>query len=119
MKEIIYKNLTSRDNKTKVISATEIARKNNFLVETTRQTKYLIRDFLSLSAERNISTKKPEIYIRREINDANKKFNWKIKGRILAKYNGKIYPIDYEHTFNTEIVILKKQRKEQKNEKEK
>ncbi len=111
MKEIIFKNLTSKNKRIKNISATEILRKNNILIESNRETKYFINN--PLRSIRNISIKKPEIHILKDIDTCKntKKFNWKIKGKILIKFNAQIIPIDYEHTYELEIVNLAKNKK--------
>jgi len=113
MREIVFKNFTSQDSRIKNISATEILRHDKMLVESSRDTKYLIHRPIEHDQKtlRNFSLNKPQIYILKHLDaETNtKKFAWKIKGKMLAKYNDKIFPIDFEHSFSLEIVNLKKQ----------
>lgn len=113
MKEIIFKNLTSPDNKIKNISTTQIQKSNNILIESCRETKYLVHNPVQVYNLKNHSLKRPDIYILKnfDTNNNTKKFTWKIKGEILTNHNDKTFLLDYEHSFSLEIVNLEKAKK--------
>jgi len=117
MREIVFKNFTSSDNRKKSTSATEILRHQNILVESCRETRYLVKNSITNPRLlKNHLLKKPEVFISRnfDTHDKTKKFSWKIKGEMFINYDSKIFPVNYEHSFTLEVVDLVEQKRKVK-----
>ena len=105
MRDLLYKNLTSRDRGRKVIATSEVADKEGIHSVVRRYFAYIVKQVPSADIEKP----KPYLYVLKEKNSKEKRehFFCKIKGSIIAANNGKLLLISFVHALKVELTASK------------
>lgn len=103
MRDLIFKNLTSRNKARKILLAKETIKEDGIL---TRIQKHLIYEVHELKEERAPDKKlKNELFILKEKNTKLKteSFFIKIKSSMYANYNEKVFIINFLHSLRIDL----------------
>lgn len=103
MRDLVFKNLTSRDKSRKILLAKEIINEEGIL---TRIQKHLIYDIHELKENESQNKKiKNELFILKERNTKlkNESFFIKMKNSMYANSNNKVYLINFLHSLRIEL----------------
>ncbi len=96
MRDLLYKNLTSRDKRRKVIACSEISDKQGVRSIIRRHFIYMVKEVSGASPQ------KPEPYLYvlkvRDTKTQTEKFLCRIKGSVFVVHNGKLFLIIFQHS---------------------
>ena len=101
MRELLFKNLTSKDKSRRILYAKEITNEEGI---TTRIQKHLIYAIKETALDSQDKKIKPEIFILKEKNTKEKResFFIKMKGGIYANCNNKLFAVSFLHSLKIE-----------------
>lgn len=101
MRELLFKNLTSREKRRKVFYVSEVAEKDGFLAHTRRYFIYLIKE--SQNIREALSS--PRFYILKIRNHKEKreKLFFKVKGNFYVVNNNCLYIVYFCHSLEIEL----------------
>lgn len=102
MRDLLFKNLTSRDRKRRIISSSEIADKEGVR-------SIIRRHFICMVEEikgQSIDKPAPYLYVLKEQNtkEHKQRFFCKVKGSICAVNRGRLFLIVFMHSLSIDLV---------------
>ncbi len=102
MRDLVFKNLTSKDKSRRVLCAREKIEEDGI---TTRIKKHLIYAIRQTSKGETAQKIKPELFIIKEKDSKTKKesFFIKMKGGMYANCNKKLLHIDFLHSLRIDL----------------
>ena len=103
MRDLVFKNLTSKDRTKKILSAKEIINENGILTRIQKHLIYIVRE----ATEEDSKNKKieNELFITKEKKSNQKKesFFVKMKGGMYTNCNNKLFVINFLHSLKIEL----------------
>ncbi|MCM8799400.1 MAG: hypothetical protein NC900_01530 [Candidatus Omnitrophica bacterium] len=108
MRNLVFKNLSSKDRSRKVLVSTESFDKSGIHTYISRHLICLIKEVTKEESPNKIS---PSLYILKERNNQTQKerFIFRLKGSIYTVVNGRLYLISFLHSFRIKLSILKEE----------
>jgi hypothetical protein len=104
MRDLLFKNLTSVDNKRKVLACAEIVDSAGVRTTVRRHFIYMVREI----AQKPAKMDEPYLLVEK-VHDTKRRierFFCKMKGSIIASYNNRLYHIRFMHTLNISLCAL-------------
>jgi len=102
MRQVVYKNLTSRNRRRRIVSVSEQTEKGEFLTHTQKVFIYIVRKETEV-AQAPIC---PEFYITKIVNrkDKTERFVFRIKGVLDVVKDGNLVKVDFCHSLRIDIM---------------
>ena len=103
MREILYKNLTSKKNRRRIISVSEKSENKEYRTHTRKTFVYKLSKLKSI---KQVKLQTPVFYITKCYNSKTKeeKFRLRIRGVLNVARDGQNYRVDFSHGLKIDIV---------------
>ncbi len=104
MRDLLFKNLTSRDKKRKVIASSEIVDKQGVRSVIHRHFICIVKEVKDSQIKRPL----PYLYVLKEHNtkEQKEKFLCRLKGSIYAVNNGRLFLILFMHSLKINLAAI-------------
>jgi len=110
MRNLVFKNLTSKDRTRKILLAKETFNEEGITTTIQKHLIYFVREIKESNAKDKIN---PELFITKEKSTQNKteSFFVKMKANMFANCEGKLYSINFLHSLKIFMSPTKEERK--------
>lgn len=105
MRDLLFKNLTSQEKHKRRLSMTETVNQNGILARTNRHAVYSLDEVAS--ADQKIESPILNVIRFHDSKTKTDKIFCKMKGKIYAFFNEKVYLVSFVHTLRIELIDSK------------
>lgn len=103
MRDLVFKNLTSKDRKKKILSAKEIINENGILTRINKHLIYIVREATGQNPEDTKIQNELFIIKEKKSNQRKESFFVKMKGGMYTNQGNKLFVVNFLHSLKIEL----------------